>query len=432
MDEFRFRHERLVSGLERERLVQEARRHRTRGISPWASVYRWLRGPRTTAVIEASNPTAQRSVAALQLSTEAKTSMPTDIGRVTNALELSSQTGEHLVARLTELVGGYQLAQIVACMARLDVATHITAGASSSTELASLTGAHAESLRRFLRAASGVGLLEEIGSDRFALTPLGAWLGRRDDGSSMREFAIGLSGTALTRTFEHLTEAVMTGQPVVERALGTSMYAYLAAHPDEAAHFAGAMGDLSAGSAREIAAHFDASQFTRIVDVGGSYGTVLHHMLQAAPRASGVLFDRPEVIARAQLAFRGNGMSERVEFVGGDFFQAVPAGGDLYVLREILHNWDDGEAVRILQNCHAAALPRSCLLAVEMVLPERADRSTWLSFTQDLLALIVFGGKERTRAEFGELFATAGYRLLQVLPAPALSHPWSLLVAERL
>jgi hypothetical protein len=317
-------------------------------------------------------------------------------------------------------------------MARLDIATHVAAGACSSTELAAATGAKADSLRRFLRAVVGIGLLEEIGTDRFALTPLGEWLGGRDDGSSMREFAIGLSGTALTRTFEHLTEAVMTGEPVVEKALGTSMYEYFGSHPDEAAHFAGAMSDLSAGSARQIVAHFDVSGFTRIVDVGGSYGTVLQRMLLAAPRTSGVLFDRPEVVARAERSFTGNGMAERIEFVGGDFFEDVPGGGDLYVLREILHNWDDAHAGRILENCHRAALPGSRLLAVEMVLPERADRSTWLSFTQDLLALIVFGGKERTHAEFDELFAAAGYRLLQVLAVPALSHPWSLLVAERL
>jgi SAM-dependent methyltransferase len=348
-----------------------------------------------------------------------------------DSLASSIHVEEQQVGRLIELVGGYQLAQTVACMARLDIATHIQAGARSSAELASRTGANVHSLHRFLRAAAGIGLLDQTEPECFALTRMGAWLAVRDDGSSMREVAIGLSGPALMRTFEHLTDAVVTGRSVVEQALGSSMYEYLGSHPDEAAHFAGAMGELSARSVREIVARFDVSSFTRIVDVGGSYGTVLRRLLEDAPRASGVLFDRPEVVARAQHAFSGNGLAHRVEFVGGDFFESVPPDGDLYVLRQILHNWDDGRALHILENCHRAAMPGSHLLVAEVVLPERADASTWLAFTLDLLALTVFGGKERTRSEFDSLFAAAGYRLQAVLPAPAVSHPWSVLIAER-
>jgi hypothetical protein len=128
---------------------------------------------------------------------------------MTHSPTASSDAQDQHTARLTELVGGYQLAQIVACMARLDIATHIADGTCSSAELARLTGAHPDSLRRFLRAAAGLGLLDELSQDRFGLTPLGAWLRRRNDGPPMREFAIGLSGTALTRSFEHLTEAVL-------------------------------------------------------------------------------------------------------------------------------------------------------------------------------------------------------------------------------
>src|SRR5215831_5609380 len=134
------------------------------------------------------------------------------LARMTDTLTVNSQE----TARLTELVGGYQLSQIVACMARLDIATHVAQGRCSTEELVPVTGADPESLRRFLRALAALGLLDELGPDRFASTPLGSWLGRRDGGPSMREFAIGLSGPALTGTFEHLTEAVMTGRPAVE------------------------------------------------------------------------------------------------------------------------------------------------------------------------------------------------------------------------
>jgi hypothetical protein len=174
---------------------------------------------------------------------------------MTQTLAVNSQE----TARITELVGGYQLSQIIACMARLDIATHVAEGESSVAELAQLTGAKPESLFRFLRAAAGLGLLEQVGRDRFTLTPLGKWLQGSNHGPSMREFAIGLSSTALTRTFEHLTEAVITDQPVVERALGSSLYEYLAMHPDEASHFARAMGEMSDGSARQIVAQYDVS-----------------------------------------------------------------------------------------------------------------------------------------------------------------------------
>jgi hypothetical protein len=355
------------------------------------------------------------------------------IADMTQASKGDALAQDELVAQLTELVRGYQCSQIVACMARLDIAAHLTNGARSSEELAANIGANAAALRRFLRAAAVLGLLEEVAHERFGQTPLGAWLQAPACGPTLRDFAIGLSGPALTRTFEHLTEAVMTGRPVVEDALGTSFYEYLAAHPDERTSFAGAMSDLSRGSAEEIVTNFDVAPFRRIIDVGGGQGVVLRRLLAEAPNACGVLFDRPEVIELAhRVATDTNGLNERMEFVGGDFFADVPAGGDLYVLREVLHNWDDARVVRILQNCHRAALPGSQLLVVEIVLPAHADPSVGLAFTLDLVSLVAFGGKERTHDEFDELLARAGYRLDRVTAAPSHATPWHVLVAHRL
>jgi hypothetical protein len=145
-----------------------------------------------------------------------------------------------------------------------------------------------------------------------------------------------------------------------------------------------------------------------------------------------VLFDRPEVIERARPAFAGTEVAARIELVGGDFFDEVPRGGDLYVLREVLHNWDDEQARRVLENCHRVALPGSKLLVGEVVLPCEADATTALAFQLDLIALVAFGSKERTRDEWTHLLASAGYRLEDVRPVPSLSQPWSLLVADRL
>jgi hypothetical protein len=143
------------------------------------------------------------------------------------------------------------------------------------------------------------------------------------------------------------------------------------------------------------------------------------------------LFDRPEVVARAQFRFSGSELAERIDFVGGDFLVEVPTDGDLYVVREVLHNWDDEHASRILENCHRAARPGSTLLLGEIVLPTQADPANALAFTLDLLALVVFGGRERTLAEFTDLLAGSGYVLKTVLPVPSFSQPWSLLVADR-
>jgi hypothetical protein len=152
-------------------------------------------------------------------------------------------------------------------------------------------------------------------------------------------------------------------------------------------------------------------------------------VLEAAPQARGVLFDRPEVVAGAQATFAARGLAERVELVAGDFLESVPAGGDLYILRTVLHNWGDEHAARILDNCACAAPPDSVLLVMEVLLPERAEASA--VFTLDVTALVAFGGRERTRCEYEQLLAQAGFQLEQVTPAPAHALPWSVLVARR-
>lgn len=328
---------------------------------------------------------------------------------------------------LFELVEGYRASQVTSVIARLDVAGHLAAGPRSTAELVAATGADADGLSRLLRAAVTVGLLVEKPGDRFTLTPVGACLSA-ERGGSLRDLATAVPGPGQWLPFGCLYEAVMTGRPATGEALGSDIWTYYRDHPVEGAAFAGAMGGLSASVSAQVPACFDASGFARIVDVGGSQGVLLTALLQAAPQTYGVLFDRPEVIAGARERVAADPAGERIECVGGDFFTDVPAGGDLYVLKSVLHDWDDEHALQILANCRRAARPDHTLLLVEGVVPTEPGPSPLHML--NLLMLVELGGRERTREQHAALLADAGYHLERVIPPPAAYLPWSLLEAR--
>ena len=332
--------------------------------------------------------------------------------------------------RLMQMVQGYQVTQVVGTVARLGLADLLAAGARSSAELAGATGADSDGLLRLLRAATTVGLLAEVESDRFALTPVGACLASDAQPASLRDFAVMPTAPGHWLPYGRLLEAVMKGRPTTSTTLGMEQWDYYQEHPEDDATFARAMGDLTARGAREVAARYDLSRFTRIVDIGGSQGVLLAALLAAAPRATGVLFDRPEVIAEARRGISARGLAQRVELVGGDFFTEVPPGGDLYVLKSVLHNWDDEQALQILTSAHRAAEPGSTLLVIEGVLPSEPEPSPLHLI--NLLMLVQLGGCTRTREQWQALLEAAGYRLDQVIPPlPGEYLHWSLLEAHR-
>ncbi|MGH3769861.1 MAG: methyltransferase [Pseudonocardiaceae bacterium] len=334
-------------------------------------------------------------------------------------------------ARLIEMILGYQVTQIVATVAQLGLADLLAAGPRSSVELTEAIGADPDGLARLLRAATTVGLTAEDEPDRFVLTPVGGCLATDAQPASLRDFAIALAAPGQWFLCGRLLDAVMTGRSTATTTLGMELWEYYQKNLEEGAVFAGAMGGLSASVAAEVAAYYDMTRFARIVDVGGSQGVLLAGLLEAAPQATGVLFDRPEVIAQARPMIIAQGLVERVELVGGDFFTEVPPGGDLYVLKSVLHDWDDAHALRILANCHRAARPGSTLLLVENVLPTEPGPSP--IHLLNLIMLVQMEGRERTRAEHQALLAAAGYRLERVLPPPPGAYLLrSLLEARRL
>jgi predicted O-methyltransferase YrrM len=189
------------------------------------------------------------------------------------------------------------------------------------------------------------------------------------------------------------------------------------------------MGSISAEVSEAVVRHYDVSRNRRIVDVGGSEGVLLSALLTAAPAATGVLFDLPEVIAGARDSLTAGDHGERIELVGGDFFDEVPAGGELYVLKSVLHDWEDEQALRILQNVHRASAPGGSLAVIEALLPSEPAPS--FTHLMNLLMLTVAGGRERTLEDYQALFDQAGYRLKGAIPAPSSTAPWSVIEAIR-
>jgi len=322
-----------------------------------------------------------------------------------------------LSQQLLRMLQGYFLAQVVHVFATLGLADHLADGPKTSDALARLTATDADALRRLLRTAVGFGLLAERHPGSFALLPLGALL-RSDAPGSLRPYIIAMAGPSFWLPWGQLEGAIRSGKEAFTDVFGLNVWEYYTHHPHEGREFAQAMSNISAMVADAVVAQYDVSGYQKIVDVGGSHGTLLAALLRSNPAARGVLFDRPNVIAEARQAIHGLGLHERVELVEGDFFEAVPAGADLYLLKWILHDWEDAQALTILKNIHRVAASPSKLLIVERLLPAAPEPSP--VHLMDLHMLVLTGGRERSREEFETLLASAGYRLERMLPLPHL------------
>jgi hypothetical protein len=315
---------------------------------------------------------------------------------------------------------GLWAAQAVATAARLGIADALAQSQpQGSTTLARAVGADAAALGRLLRALAGLGVLAEPHPHRYALTPVGELL-RSDVPGSMRDWLIAETDPAHWQAWGRLSEGVRSGQAVVPQVFGMPIYEYYAAHPEELACFSRAMGNVSALVARGTVQQYDFSHARHIVDVGGAHGDFLLAILEANPAARGTVFDRPHVADAARAAIRAKGYQGRCEAVGGDFFQAVPPGGDLYVLKFILVDWKDAEAVRLLHHCRTAMTPDGTLLVIEMTIPDDNRPSPGQLF--DLNMLVMTGGQERTESAYGALLARAGFRLTRILPTGSPFH----------
>jgi hypothetical protein len=316
---------------------------------------------------------------------------------------------------------GMWVSQILGATARFGVADAIARGITSSADLAREVDADPETLYRLLRAASTVGLLAETAPRTFGLTPLSECL-RSDVPGSLRDFLIAETAPGHWLPWGQLYEAVKAGHSLAEEILGMPPWDYYAKNREEGLTFARGMGNLSALVSKDVTRLFDASPFNTIIDIGGSQGVLLRGLLAQNPKARGVIFDLPEVIEGAKAAVT----DDRIEFVSGSFFDSVPSGGDLYVLKSILHDWPDDKCAVILRNIYSASKPGAKLLIVETVLPD-AIKPSPVTF-MDMNMLVMLNGRERNAAEYKQLLGAAGFNVTRVTPTGGM---FSLIEAER-
>jgi hypothetical protein len=278
--------------------------------------------------------------------------------------------------------------------------------------LAAATSSHADSLYRVMRALASVGVFAETEGRRFTLTPLAECL-RSDVPNSMKEFARFVAMPGAARSWDQLLHCVKSGESGLRKAFGLpNPFEYFKTHPEEAKIFDGAMTDNSRQSAPAVAHAYDFGKFREVVDVAGGRGLLLATILQRYPNVSGILFDLPAVVEGARAAMGSYGLDGRLRVLGGDFFQAVPEGADAYILKHIIHDWDDEKSIAILRNVRNAIDPSGRLLIVEPIIAPGNEPS--FGKLLDLEMMVIPGGRERTREEYGKLFGAAGFRLSEI------------------
>ena len=314
---------------------------------------------------------------------------------------------------LRDMIMGFRKTQMIYTAARLGIADLLEDGPRSAPDLAGDTRTDPRSLYRLLRALSGLGVFAETPDGRFELAPPAELL-RSGSPGSMRGMALLFGDGWMWQAYGEMFYSVSTGLTAFERVHGQSFYEYQELHPAAAAVFDGAMTSFSGLESTAVLKEYDFSGLGNIVDVGGGRGALLAAILNAASGARGIVFDRPELADGAAELMRRAGLANRCDFVGGDFFEGIPDGGDAYIMKSVLHNWDDDSCHSILGNCREAMGPDSRLLVVERVVPDGAGPSEAKLF--DVNMLVTTGGLERTEREYAELFERTGFELARIIP----------------
>jgi O-methyltransferase domain len=326
-------------------------------------------------------------------------------------------TAADVAGQIYQMAGAHMASRLLYAAVRYDIPDRLAGGPRTSDELADDAGLHRTSLYRVLRALATMGVFAQEGR-RFSLTPVSEML-VSGHVSAARELVLTGSGPEAWDAWGQLPRAMETGEPAADLALGKPYFEYIAEHPDFEAMFGRCMTAVHGAEPTAVVAAYDFSGVGRLVDVGGGIGNMLSAILQANANASGVLFDSPAVVERARIALGRAGVADRCEFVGGDFFEHVPEGGDTYVLSHVIHDWDDESAVAILSAVRRAMGAQANLLIVEAVVPESDEPHPSKVF--DVNMLVFQHGGERTRSEYGELLGRAGLRPGRLVPTASMA-----------
>jgi SAM-dependent methyltransferase len=317
---------------------------------------------------------------------------------------------------MLEIVTGHFRAQAVCVAAKLGIADLLKEGRKRADELSRATGANRDALYRLLRALASLGIFAEDPDGLFQLTPLAETL-RSDSPNSIRGAALLGAESFHWNSWTNLTHSIMTGESAFEHVHGMEMFQYLSRHPEEAAIYNNWMSRRSDTQIPAIVSSYEFSRFSTVLDVGGGHGALLAAILGANPGVSGILFDLPALAGAGRL-LHGPGVNERCRIVEGDMFESVPSGADLYVLKTVIHDWNDDLSLRVLKNCRKAMASGARLLLIESVVP--AGNMPHFSKFMDLNMLVLtHGGRERTESEYRVLFHAAGFELTRVIETPA-------------
>jgi O-methyltransferase domain len=297
----------------------------------------------------------------------------------------------------------------------LGLAERLAAGSRTAADLAAEVGAHASSLRRLLRALVAIGAVAADGSDRYSLTPLGEEMKQDRLGPSARFF----NSEHHWQSWLHLDHSIRTGERAFDFVYGMRNWDYYSTHPGEAAIFDAAMSSITGPVSKAVAASYDFLRFQIVADIGGGDGTLLAEILTRHPSARGVLFDLPNVVERARKKLAASGLLDRCELVGGSFLDKVPPGASVYIMKTIIHDWEEPAVGTILERCRAAVGDSDApLLLVERVLPEKIGPDDLDDLLADLDMLANPGGQERTESEYAALLKRAGFKLERIIPTP--------------
>jgi hypothetical protein len=314
--------------------------------------------------------------------------------------------------RLDQLISGYWISQAIYAAAKFGIADHLKDGPKTVGELASATSTNTDALYRLLRALASVGIFTEGESRRFSLTPLSEPL-QSDIAGSKRALAL-MMGDEQFRAWAEIEYSIRTGNIAFDKVFGKPVFDYLGGHPDKARIFDAAMVAVHGRESNAVLNAYDFSGIGVVADIGGGNGSQLTEILKKHDRMKGILFDLPHVIERAKKGIHASGLLDRCRLVTGSFFDAVPEGADAYILRHIIHDWDEDKSLTILRNCHRAMPAASKLLVIESVIPP--GNEPFLGKFLDLHMLLIPGGKKRSENEYRALFEQAGFELRRIVP----------------
>jgi len=328
-------------------------------------------------------------------------------------------------AGLSQLLRGSLVTQLIFVAATLGVADLLRGGPKSSHELAEALAVDPEALYRVLRALASIGIFAETDPHCFALTPLAQPL-QTDAPGSLRASAMLYGEPWWWQACGDLLHSVRTGRPAFDHVHGESLFAYLRHAADAAALFNDHQSNMTRQDAAAVVNAYGFRECARVVDVGGGHGALTAAILKACSWTTAILFDQPAVIEGAKQRLCAEGLTDRCDCVAGDFFESVPVGGDAYVLKDIVHDWDDNRATAILRKCRRAMASESSakLLVVEKVIPP--GNTPFAGKLTDITMLLVAGGRERTANEYETLLNEAGFALTRIVPT---SSPASVIEA---